>query len=92
MKFTKVLFGHVVTVKRALPRYTVVLETIGYTEVADYRSLIGAFLAARSLAKSRRNGWAERAVTYVFDKYTGKQVFGFKSSVKHKSVTRFVKF
>lgn len=92
MKFTKVIFGHVVSVEPDFPRYVVALHTATFSEVHEYRTLLGAFLAARRLAKERDNGWAERAVTLVIDARTGRNIFGFKCSQKYYAETRFVKF
>ncbi len=92
MKFKTVLFGLVFEVQQATPRYTVVLETLSFTEIHERKTYLGALLAAYRLAKSRDNGWSERAVTLIYDKRTGKPRSGFKSSVQYKEVTQFVKF
>lgn len=92
MKFKTVLLGHVITVRRVQPRYTVVLQTLTFTDYVERRTLFGAYLAARQLAKDRDNGWAERAVSTVYDKRSGLPLFGFKCSQEFKVVNTFVKF
>jgi len=92
MKFKTVLFGHAIGIEPAIGRYTVMLETLGFSEQHDRHTLFGARLLAKQLASERRNGWAERAIAMVYDKRSGKPVCGYKSGLVHREVTKYVKF
>lgn len=81
-KFTVEPFWHKYEVREFAP-----IEDVSTAHLC--RTLPGAFLLARRLAKSRHEGWQERCVYEIRFRATGHRIGAFGAHVESKTVVRY---